>query len=256
MPLSRSGRRWRPAHGASNSSPPTSHEGTKMRRTGPRLEPPRSPASPPNRSRSLKSCRATARDDRSAVLEPYLARRASAFSRQAAASCGKLVTAASASRAPVTGWPATTMAARAHGRACQARRRPAPGPRPRQPDQWGPGVMQQAEHGERAQQPHRVAPTVRQPTRVGGATATWSSVDRATEATSWRRCRVQTQRRTRPGPAQACPRAVQGRQAYWPGRRAAARLTAHLSWVVVEDSAAGHQATPCACWMGWQMGQL
>jgi hypothetical protein len=77
----------------------------------------------------------------------------------------------------------------------------------------GRGAIQRAEHGERAQQPHRVAPTVRQPTRVGGATATWSSVDRATEATSWRRCRVQTQRRTRPGSAQPAVRAVQGRQA-------------------------------------------
>jgi hypothetical protein len=48
------GRRWRPAHGASNSSPPISQVGTKMaaNRAAPRIEPPRSPAWPPNRYRS------------------------------------------------------------------------------------------------------------------------------------------------------------------------------------------------------------
>ena len=45
------------------------------------------------------------------------------------------------------------------------------------------------------------------------ARRTWSARPAACRATSWRRCRVQTQRRTRPGSAQACPRAVQGRQA-------------------------------------------
>jgi hypothetical protein len=45
------------------------------------------------------------------------------------------------------------------------------------------GAVEEAEHGEGAEQPHRGGPG-REVARVAGATATWSRVERATEATS------------------------------------------------------------------------